>query len=327
MALRLFVDQSHVTLSAPKSNPGSPKLRKHFGFWILAFFLATLAPATRASGSLSFRQARDLIVRTPGVALPKSSVRVKSISAAGASEADATAIIETSFRLEQNERGRWRVAEIRTGANQWEAVDRIARAFKSEAVAGPCDNADLNLSGPARSDLSPRRARCVIASLAGVQLPSDAVRVKEVSSLSVPLASKPSALVVALVEAEFRFSRSTGNWRVTKVKTGNREWAEVAMILGGVNTEKGVDSRAELAAIAAALEAFRRERGFYVESDSEAVLVDHLSPRFLSRVIRLDPWRQPYQYRGTREHFTLSSNGADGKKDTVDDIVLTGPMS
>ncbi len=74
--------------------------------------------------------------------------------------------------------------------------------------------------------------------------------------------------------------------------------------------------------IARALEKFRKERGFYVVSDSEAVAIDHLSPRYLARVIRVDPWHQPYKYLGERDHFVLRSTGPDAKDNTPDDIEL-----
>jgi hypothetical protein len=77
--------------------------------------------------------------------------------------------------------------------------------------------------------------------------------------------------------------------------------------------------------IARALEKYRKDRGFYVVSDSQAVVIDHLSPRYLAQVIRVDPWHQPYKYQGERDHFTLRSAGPDGKADTLDDIQLVGP--
>ena len=54
-----------------------------------------------------------------------------------------------------------------------------------------------------------------------------------------------------------------------------------------------------LETIAIALEAFKRERGSYVESKSEAQLIDFLSPHYLARAIRVDAWDRPYEYEGT----------------------------
>ena len=170
----------------------------------------------------------------------------------------------------------------------------------------------------AAGDLSPKEARRLIARMAGIQLPSDAVRVKEVSSAG------NSATVVAQVETAFRFEKGANDkWRVAEIRTGDRRWEDVDMLVKALNAEKTARARAELESIATALEAFRRERGFYVESKSEAALIDNLNPRYLARVIRIDPWHQPYEYEGARTTFVLRSAGPDGKSHTDDDVFLT----
>jgi type II secretion system (T2SS) protein G len=170
----------------------------------------------------------------------------------------------------------------------------------------------------AASDLTPKEARKLIARIAGIELPSDAVRVKEISSLG------SSAVVVAQVETAFRFVKGDKDkWRIAEVRTGDRRWEDVDLLIKALNVEKTARARAELESIATALESFRRERGFYVESTNEAALIDHLNPRYLGRIIRLDPWHQPYAYEGTRVSFTLRSAGPDGKSNTLDDVTLT----
>ena len=146
----------------------------------------------------------------------------------------------------------------------------------------------------AAGDLSPKEARKLIARMAGINLPSDAVRVKSVSSLG------SSAVVVAQVETAFRFVNENDKWRVAEIRTGDRNWEDVDSLLRALNAEKTSRVRAELETIATALDAFRRERGSYVESKSETALMDRLSPYYLARVIRLDAWHRPYEYEGTR---------------------------
>lgn len=170
----------------------------------------------------------------------------------------------------------------------------------------------------AAGDLTPKEARKLIARMAGIELPSDAVRIKDISSMG------NSAVVVAQVETAFRLAKGDGGkWRVAEIRTGDRKWEDVDMLVRALNVEKTARARAELENVATALKAFQRERGSYLVSDSMGVLIDHLSPRYLPTVIRVDPWHQPYQYEGDRGGFTLRSAGIDGKPNTGDDVVVT----
>jgi hypothetical protein len=175
----------------------------------------------------------------------------------------------------------------------------------------------ISMHVSAAGDLTPREARKLIAQLAGIQLPSDSVRVKDISSFG------NSTVVVAQIETAFRFVKGDNDkWRVAEIRTGDRRWEDVDMLVRALNAEKTSRVRAELETIATALESFRRERGFYVEAKSEAALIDQLNPRYLTRIIRVDPWHQPYEYEGTRSSFVLRSAGPDGKANTADDITL-----
>jgi len=170
----------------------------------------------------------------------------------------------------------------------------------------------------AAGDLTPKEARRLIARMAGIQLPSDAVRIKEVSAMG------NSATVVAQVETAFHFDKGgDGKWRVAEIRTGDRRWENVDMLVKALNAEKTARARAELESIATALESFRRERGFYVEAKTEAALIDNLNPRYLSRVVRIDPWHRPYEYEGTLTSFVLRSDGPDEKPNTADDVTIS----
>jgi hypothetical protein len=170
----------------------------------------------------------------------------------------------------------------------------------------------------AAGDLTPKEARKLIARMAGINLPSDAVRVKEVSAMG------NSATVIAQVETAFRFDRGgDGKWRIAEIRTGDRRWEDVDLLMKALDAEKTSRARAELESIATALESYRREHGAYLESKTESVLIDNLNPRYLPSIIRIDPWHQPYQYEGTRGSFVLRSSGPDEKPNTADDVVVT----
>jgi hypothetical protein len=300
----------------------SGKIRTALVFATLACCVAALS-CIEARAELSASQARKAITRIPGFETKSSAVRVKSVTANGASTAEVSAEIRTVFRFETDQEARWRVAEVRTGQDHWEDVDLIASALGTQltktecAATGPGLHAGGDSNGP-----SVKRARCLLGSLLGIEIPSDAIRIQEVA-MPIPLASRPSATVVAWIKVEARLTNEKSGWQVSELRTGNRDWAKLALLVAAVAEQKRKQARTELDMIAKALEKFRKDRGYYVVSDKQSVAIDFLSPRYLARVIRSDPWHQPYKYLGERDHFTLRSTGPDGKVDTPDDILLT----
>jgi hypothetical protein len=165
----------------------------------------------------------------------------------------------------------------------------------------------------------------LVAELLGVTLPSDQVRIREISSLGLPLGSESSALIEASIQVDFRFASANGGWRVSEFKSGNREWTNLDALPIALNEVKRAAAATDLTTIANALIDFRRRRGFFVVSDKESVLIDHLNPQYLARVIRVDPWHRPYQYEGEQTRFSLRSLGPDGKPNTPDDVIVSGP--
>ena len=287
---------------------------------VLVFVLLALS-FSDARADVSTKQARKAITRMPGFELTNGAVRVHSVSSTTASTAEVTASIRSVFRLEKNQEGLWRVAEIRTAPDTWEDIDLIGRAFGVTVITSDCNAPDSP-----RNALDPtvKRTRCLLGSLLGIDIPSDEVRIQEVAPFAVPLASRPSTTVIAWIQISARLvMEKKSDWKVAEIRTGKRNWINVETVLTAVNDEKRKTARAELEVIAQALERFRSERGYYWVADKESVLIDHLSPRYLSRVIRLDPWRQPYIYQGQRDRFTLTSTGPDRKEATGDDIILS----
>ena len=287
---------------------------------ISTLVLILVSSATLARADLSRKQTRKLIARMVGLTLSESSVRVRQVAMTGTDHAEATAEVELVFRLAQNEQGSWRISEVRTGQGRWEDLDTIAQAARFELSSDECDKGSP-LS--AASQLTAKRARCLIASLFHVELPSDAVRIKEVSPLGLPFGSRQSGLAVSLVRLDFQLAKSPGGWRVVALKSGNGMWQELAGVPAALDSIKRIRATEELNLMARALDAFHKDRGTFVVSEKQAVLIDHLSPRYLGRVIRVDPWHNPYEYLGDSDHFTLRSLGPDGKANTGDDLVVS----
>ncbi len=284
--------------------------------FVLLVLLCVICFPVVARADLSQKQARKAIQTVAGWSLPNDAVRIQSIQSNSAETAVVRAQIEAVFRVRFID-GHWELREIRVAPDRWEQLEVIARAAQVSLPAGECE---------ARStELTNKRARCLVAALFGVALPSDEVRIKEISPFALSLGSELSALVVAFVEAQFRLGRDARTWRVMEFKSGNRDWASVANLAAGMDQAKRSAASEDLSTIAKALGNFHRDRGYFVVSDKESVLIDHLNPRYLARVIRVDPWHRPYQYDGQQDRYSLRSFGPDGKPNTPDDIVVSGP--
>jgi type II secretion system (T2SS) protein G len=296
-------------------------MRKLCNLWMVLFVF--LSPI-HARADLSKNQARKLIQTMAGWSLPGSAVRVASVNSSGNESAEVSAEIQTIFRLRLRN-GSWELSEIRTGQDRWERLNVIARAAKVELPAGVCDAPSQFVRSRSSSELTNKRARCLVASLLGVQLPSDDVRIKDISMFGLSLGPESSALVTASVRADFRFARDASGWRLVDFKSGSRDWVNVNDLPAAMDQIKRLTASEELSTIAKALSDFRRDRGYFVVADRESILIDHLSPRYLTRVIRVDPWHRPYHYEGQQDRYSLRSLGPDGKANTPDDIVVSGP--
>jgi len=291
----------------------------------LLFILAcsfAVASTANAQKGLTANQARKVFTQIPGFEIKSSTVRVKSVNADNPAMTEVTADIRLVFKFETDKDSRWQVAEIRSGQDRWEHIDLIARVLSASSVSDNCNAPAPPLKGKLAVDPSVRRARCLLGSLFGIEVPSDALRIQTIAPMPVPMATQPSATVVAWIRMDARLTQSGKGWQVVELRTGNRGWVKLESLLAALNLEKQNRARAELQMMAAALEKFRSERGFYVVADKHATAIDYLSPRYLPRVIRIDPWQQPYLYLGQRDHFTLRSSGPDGKPDTADDIAI-----
>lgn len=292
-------------------------------FLLLFISLWALAPVALGANP-SNKDLRKAIQTMFGASLASGDVRVQRVNTSGEGVAEASAEIDAIFRAKTTD-GHWRLSEIRTGQDTWERLDLIAQALGAKLPAGSCDTPPQFGHDAAASAMTVKRARCLVSELLGVTLPSDEVRIKDLSSLDLPFGSESSALIESSIRVDFRLVRDTRGWRVSAFKSGTRDWTILDTFATAYNEAKRASATNDLAAIANALIDFRRARGSFVVSDKESVLIDHLSPHYLARVIRVDPWHRPYQYDGETDRFSLRSLGPDGKPNTSDDIVLSGP--
>lgn len=287
---------------------------------VVAVSALLLLSVSLVRADVSQKQARKAISRVAGFELPSSGVRIRRVASSTNTDAEVSAELELVFKLTRNS-DVWRIREIRTGDARWDNIETLARATNVELDLEKCHSRDAFNRWKNEGGLKSPLARCLIANLFSVTLPSDAVRIKELSSLN--LGSEPSALATALVQADFRLNKGKGGWRAVQMRTGNRDWVNLESVPGSIDDLKRQQTTEDMNQIAAALDAFRKDCGSFVITDKHHVVIDHLNPRYLSRVIRIDRWLRPFRYQGQASHFTLRSLGPDGKENTADDIVVS----
>src|SRR5678815_138876 len=154
---------------------------------VTAIVLFAIVGPISARADLNQKQARKVIQTMAGWSLPGSAVRLE-IRSNSAESAEVSAEIQTVFRLRLFE-GHWQLREIRTAPDRWEQLEVIARAAQVELPTGECDTPSQFASTTLATDLTTKRARCLVASLFGVALPSDDVRIKEISPFGLSIGS------------------------------------------------------------------------------------------------------------------------------------------
>lgn len=278
--------------------------------------------------ALSNKDARRAVAETQGFGLSTGAVKVRTVGPAGSTpvlvEADVTGAVRLEWvedeRVPQTggvfKQKRLRAVEFRTGDRAWEEFDLVSTpAFAPRLDAARRAVEELVTEFEARLRAATESKNEEELKKAAEPLTRGVLTVKQLT----PMGSTVVAEVA--VAATFNLSRDARKrWRVTEVSVGGESAGDLAAFWLAADARKAERARADLATLSEALEAFRRERGFYVVARDSVVLIDHLNPRYARRVVRLDPWRNPYRYEGTTASYTLASDGPDGKQGTPDDV-------
>src|SRR2546426_8098093 len=100
-------------------------------------------------------------------------------------------------------------------------------------VAAVCGVSLVATTTRAAGDLTPKEARKLIARMAGIELPSDAVRVKDISTLG------NTAVVVAPGETAFCLVKGDKDKRRgAEIRNGDRRWEDLDTLMKTFNVEK-----------------------------------------------------------------------------------------
>ncbi len=101
--------------------------------FMFAITILTIGVAVWAAGGLTAKHARALIRKLGGAELKPDQVRIKTVSNGFGANAVVEANIETALRFKQ-EKGEWKVADIRLGDQHWESVELVTEAIRREKI-------------------------------------------------------------------------------------------------------------------------------------------------------------------------------------------------
>lgn len=300
-----------------------------------------IAVATAAAEKAIKRDdARKFIAAASLFDLNKEAVTIREISPPAAT-ATVLAGVKLGFRFVRDKAGVWGVVEVRTGDRRWEPFDLLGRALGGDGLANA--RAELDAFAAELAVLAKNKSKDAKDAKDAKAEPEngdgDKVRnqpAKEppppeelrrgalsVKNPAAALAPSGSTAVVEIeVDVSVDFVRDArGRWQVARVRVGGGQNFEAFDAFErALDTEKRAQARADLKSLAAALEKYRRARGFFVVAETSSDLANHLYPRYTDALIRFDPWHRPYEYEGASDRFTIRSLGADGKPNTADDV-------
>ena len=163
-----------------------------------------------------------------------------------------------------------------------------------------------------------KQARELIQNIAGANLSKDQVQIKNISSG----VGGGGVVVEAQIETAFRLTKGKDGWRITEARLGAGQWESFELIEEALRREKIRRTNDLMKQIADGIEAYKNERGQFMETEKIGELLDFLSPRYLKAPRRFDLWGEEFEFRGSAANYRLISYGPDRKSGTKDDLIV-----
>lgn len=174
------------------------------------------------------------------------------------------------------------------------------------------------LSAVVADTISVGQARNLLQHLGGANWSKNQVQIRDISAGF----GAGGVVVEAQIETAFRLAKEKGNWRVTEIRLGDRQWESFELIEEAVRREKIRRTSALLTQMADALSAYQKAHGQFIDADKVTPLLDQLAPQYLTTVQRFDLWGEELKYHGSAASYRLSSDGPDRQSGTKDDLVV-----
>jgi hypothetical protein len=174
-------------------------------------------------------------------------------------------------------------------------------------------------SGCGGTRVSHNEIRKQIAELGTSTLIPQAIDVRRIVSQS-----NNRLIAETTVELAFQFERDTPGspWYVSSVRLGDQNWVSVPELIAAINETRRKETADALRKLDAGIAAFRQRNGNAPSASTVAALGDVLHPQYMTDLVLADSWGHPIEIASPGPNFRFRSVGADGRRDTADDVLF-----
>ena len=158
------------------------------------------------------------------------------------------------------------------------------------------------------------------------KMPGEALEKKDVEVVNVMQTSGSEAIAETTLKTAFRIEKTGGKWVIREVRIGHGQWEKVSNLYETIERVKIEETGEMLNRLQEAIRKYRDATGKLPEFKDYIGLSDLLSPTYITPLIRLDSWRNPFWAdRASTGSIIVRSAGPDGRYFTDDDLILTFP--
>jgi hypothetical protein len=177
----------------------------------------------------------------------------------------------------------------------------------------------LFFTGCAARTINHNLARDII-----VDIPQGALEKEDVDVIKLSGIGGSEAIAETLLKTAFRLEKVKGQWVVREIKLGHGQWEKIGNLTEAIERVKIEETKILVDRIVEAIQKFRESTGSLPAFKDHVALLDQLSPKYVTPLIRLDSWRQPLDATHSDANtIQVCSAGPDGKFRTTDDICKT----
>ena len=175
------------------------------------------------------------------------------------------------------------------------------------------------VSGCGGARLSHNEIRKQVAELGTSTLIPQAIDVRRIVS-----ESGTRLVAETTVELAFQFERDTPGspWHISSVRLGDQNWISISELMAALNENRRKETAAALRKLDAGVAAFRQRNGSAPSASTVSALSDVLHPQYMADLVLADAWGHAIEIASPGPNFRFRSLGADGRRDTSDDVLF-----